>query len=811
MTGRWKPDRQGFATCYMVSGPREEPFESTLRDTQQIRYEVRLRETIALHAPAAEAACTPQLGKLSRLEMPWRVQDDPGSGFVDCSAFYSLMRRVSFDAAVCVVAPEDMRVRAALWSYAAVDLYLNGEKLCQIDRPVYKPISRREVTLPLKAGRNLVYLCCCNLGVRDTRSTVALQLLEGTEALTFDLPDEAHAGAVYDAERFLLDTRLTDASLLFPRPAPEGVRMTFSRTGPDGDMEEAAPVPVAAGAAEAALPEGWPYVRLSVETAGAALSRMLERTSRLQPLYGDTGLSVQENLTAILRRIAAVRSCPRGEGIHFPMANMLARWAVGEMREEDRALYAYTLELIDKRVDCSDFMMCGLIRYVKRCGIPAGLEERTRQAILHYRYWMDMDGFDGMCFWSENHALMFYSSAMLAGAMYPEDVFPRAGRTGRELSDMGCELVAQWLDDVERHGFEEFLSAVYMCVTFAVLLSVIDFGPEALSARAKRVADRLLGMLALHTFKDGLIAPMGRVYRGVLYPCSSGAMALVNMLDPARPYSYGEGWLGFYAGSGYRIPEGMKRLMDKPVETSYVTGNARVFLEKNDDYCLTSVACPREDHSFRRWPNETLRPDADTHTHAYTKSFNERFHGTTCFQPGTYGYQQHMWYAALDGTTAVFVNHPGSMSEGGDMRPGYWHGNGVMPALRQSHGMLGAVHHIPREHPLHYTHLYCPTCRFDEVRREDGWLALRKGTGYLAIWCSAALEPFEQGMNPGCEWRAYGDDTAYLVVCGGREWANMGAFLHHARAQGPTFDGRTLRAGGMTVTWQPSEDQTQYL
>ena len=132
MAGRWKPDRQGYATCYMVSGPREEPFESTLRDTQQIRYEVRLRETIALHAPAAEAACTPQLGKLSRLEMPWRVQDDPGSGFVDCSAFYSLMRRASFDAAVCVVAPEDMRVRAALWSYAAVDLYLNGEKLCQI-------------------------------------------------------------------------------------------------------------------------------------------------------------------------------------------------------------------------------------------------------------------------------------------------------------------------------------------------------------------------------------------------------------------------------------------------------------------------------------------------------------------------------------------------------------------------------------------------------------------------------------------------------------------------------------------------------
>ena len=93
----------------------------------------------------------------------------------------------------------------------------------------------------------------------------------------------------------------------------------------------------------------------------------------------------------------------------------------------------------------------------------------------------------------------------------------------------------------------------------------------------------------------------------------------------------------------------------------------------------------------------------------------------------------------------------------------------------------------------------------------NGWFFLRKGTGYIAVWCSAPLEAFNEGMNPGCEWRAYGDDTAYLVVCGGREWADMEAFLHHARAQGPSFDGRTLRAGGMTVTWQPSEDQTQYL
>ena len=811
MTGYWKPDRQGFAGCWMVSGPEETPFESGLRDTQQIRYEVRLRGQIARHEAVEEAAMPPALGSLSRLGLPWRVNDDPGCGFVDCSAFYSLMRRVRFDAAVCIVAPREMRVRAALWSYAAVDLYLNGERLGGIDTPVYKPISRREMSLPLRMGRNLVYLSCCNLGVRDTRSTVALQLLDSLDVLTFDLPDEGCAGAVYDAQRFLLDTRLSDTALVFPRKAPAGVSLTCGRPGPDGGMDSAPTVPVPAGSAAYALPEGWPVVRMTVEAPSFTLSRTLERTGQLRPQYGNPALSPEDNLTEILRRIAAVRTCPRGEGIHFPMANMLARRAVGETLWEDRALYAYTLGLIDKRVDCSDFMMCGLIRHIRRYGVAQGLEEETRRVIVNYRYWMDMDGFDGMCFWSENHALMFYSSAMLAGEMYPDALFPRAGKTGRELSAMGRDLVEQWLSDVEEHGFEEFLSAVYMCVTFAVLLSVIDFGPAALAERAAKVTDRMLGMLALHTFRDGLIAPMGRVYRGVLYPFSSGAMALVNMLDPARPYSYGEGWLGYLAGSGYRLPQGLKRLMDEPVETSYTTGNARVFLEKNADYCLTSVASPRQDTGFRRWQNQTLLPDAETRTHEYTKSFNERFHGTTCFAPGTWGYQQHMWYAALDGAAVVFVNHPGSMSERGDLRPGYWHGNGVMPALCQTHGMLGAVYHIPQEHPLHYTHLYCPVCRFDEMRQEDGWLALRRGTGYLAIWCSVGLEPHDGGMNPGCEWRAYGDDMAWLVVCGGREWADMASFLRFARSVQPTFRDRTLRAGDMTVAWQPSDDQTQYL
>ncbi len=283
--------------------------------------------------------------------------------------------------------------------------------------------------------------------------------------------------------------------------------------------------------------------------------------------------------------------------------------------------------------------------------------------------------------------------------------------TGKELYEAGKRRVEQWLDDVEEHGFEEFLSTVYMCVTFAGLLNTIDYSPKEISKRAARVTDRLLEMLALHTYKGSVIAPMGRVYRQLIYPFLQGAQALMNLVNPEVPYAYGEGWLAFYGTSSYHFPENLKELMEKEVCTEYKTGNALIRLEKNEDYCMTSVQSPRKDKGFKRWENLTLLEESqevDKNSHEYTKSLNERFHGTTCFEPGVYGYQQHIWSCALDSETQVFANHPGGTCDSSQMRPGYWYGNGVMPAVRQEKGILGAIYVIPEEHPIHFTHVYWP-------------------------------------------------------------------------------------------------------
>ena len=808
----WHLDREGFVTYYMVSGPRVSPFACAERDANQLRFEAYLRSIVAEH-PVLRGTENVSASENSRLGLPWFFRGGKDGAFVNFSNFYADMRRVAFDAATALTVPDERKIEAVLWSYAAVDVYCNGVRVGGLPQPVYKPVGRAEITLPLRAGKNVIYLACEALGVRDTRSVVGLQIVEGREEIQVSLPDERLAEDAAPALDFIESAELLPDALRFSRPAPEGTCWAWNDYDPDyAHVHLPKEWRDVSGQTRVDLPDGHAnlVLRLFFGERKHMLQRSFERTEQFRPARIHPVPSDKENLALIYRRIADVESLSRGEEFGFPIANMLARRYLGDTSRDDGRLMLETLNLIEKRVDCADFLVCGLIRYLKNYPVSEAVAKRAREALTHFRYWMDQDGFDGMCFWSENHCLMFYASAMQAGDMYPEEYFPLARMTGKELSAWGRGKVLDWLDDVERYGFEEFLSTVYMCVTFAALINVVDFAEEAVSARAARITDRLLSMLAVHTFKGGVVAPQGRVYRGVLYPFAAGAMALMNLADPAQPYDYGEGWLGFYATSRYRFPADLKEKMALPASLSYTTGNARIILEKREDWCLTSVQIPRE--PFSRWENETRKPDACPSSHSFVKSYNECFHGTTCFQPGVYGYQQHLWYAALDGEAAVFINHPGSPSEGGDMRPGYWHGNGVFPALKQQGAVLGLIYRIPEEHPLHYIHLYCPECRFDEARREGNWLLLRKGKGFVGLWSSVPMEPWT-GENFGCEQRMWGSEIACLCVCAGRETPDMDAFERYAFSFHPAYDAekRTLSAKAFLLTWVKGEDQTQYL
>ena len=468
-----------------------------------------------------------------------------------------------------------------------------------------------------------------------------------------------------------------------------------------------------------------------------------------------------------------------------------------------------TLSQIERRMDCADFMTCALIRLMKEYDLPEEILPEIKRVMLSFRYWMDEPGQDGMCFWSENHTMMFFQTAYFFGELWPEETFTRSGLTGAQLRARAKTRLREWLEEVCAHGFDEFNSGVYSPITFSALLNVVDYAEPELSRLAWRACDGILRMMALHCFKNVVISPEGREYHGVLAPWRGSLQALVQWVRPEAPYVYDE-WLSPLATTRYRMPEDLEALMDRTGAFTYESDNAVIELYKTADYALTSVQSPRRDGRTRVWqPDE--REQARDHF-IYVKSLNEHFHGTTEFQPGEFGYQQHLWNAALAQDLVVFVNHPGQSCEAmSEVRPGYWYGNGILPALRQEKNVLGAVYAIPQSYPIRFTHLYWDSAKFDEQISEGGWLLGRRGESYIGVWCNVPLADHDDVMF-GCEKRANAAITAWLTVCGSQaEQGSFPAFCRDCLGRAVEFDeaALTLTCAEFTLQSTPGQNGTQ--
>ena len=827
-----KVNEAGFITNYLISGPRETDFSAEVPAESrgnQIRYEQYLRSIVADCSISGQEAPV-MLGADSRLKMPWKYYFSYGNWFVDVSTFYSVLQKVELEAAVILNVDRDMTADAVLWSYAAVFVWCNGTRVCQMDTPCYKPIQKADMKLELKAGANLIYVNLQNLGVRDTRTLFGIQLLNHRDEVTVVLPEEQHTKPYIERERWLSDLVLDGHLLRCPSPAPAGTFLGYDTKSPDfADVATRVTGFEISGKSEIALEHGKPYLLVActiLPNAGEEdllpilsrekLVRHLEVIEDVVPVWIH-GLTYEDNLKRIYESISDVVSVNRGDQFGFAIPNILARKYTGREREDDMENFLISLQQVEDRYDCSDFLVSGIIRYLKNYEPDAGLKARIEEVLLNYRYWMDQDGEDGMCFFSENHALLFYSSAMLAGSLYPDSWFTRANMNGKELHEFGRQKVCQWLTEAEEQGYEEFLSTVYMCVTFAALLNVIDYAEPEIADRAKLAADKMLTQLCMHTYRGSIIAPMGRVYREVIYPFRQAAQSLMNIINPEVPASVCDEWLSYYATSSYQFPENLIELMEQEIKTVYSTGNALIHLYKTKDYCMTSVQSPRETDSFVRWENLTLLEEntaVDQSTHAYTRSLNERFHGTTCFEPGVYGYQQHMWCAALWNDTICFANHPGGTFDASSMRPGYWYGNGVMPAVKQEENGIGAIYVIPEAHPIHFTHVFWADKKFDRMERSGNWLFGKRESGFIGLWCSEKLKGCNDQLFDS-EYRAYGDESAYLCMCGCElEDGSFEAFTKKCIDRKPEFDKETKQLqtrDGFWLEYRRYVDKTQYI
>ena len=799
----------GFLTQFYYTGRHTTGFTTHAQDQNQLRLEKKMRAEAARHAPfTPPAPGSIALGAPSPLGPAWRFYYSHGNIFLDDSYFYNTLHQVEMHAVTGLTAAAPCTLRATLWSYDAVDVWVNGQRAGGIDLPCYKPIQQATLELPLQAGDNQIYLRLETLGVRDTRVAFALKIEDAPAGLRVTLPDAGHAAPCLTAAALLDGAVLAGDTLRLPAPLPEGAQLRLFNSALDVRSTAPTFTLVPAGGQRELPLAGYPQLgfQLEIPAGAATLTRRFARADAPAPAYrpGDTR-------TALLERIAAVGSIRREEDAGFAMYPMLARRALGRTPASDHEELRATLREIEERMDCADFMVTGLVRYIREYGFPDDLQDELRRVMLGFRYWMDEPGQDGMCFWSENHTLMFFSAAYFFGEIYPDAVFTCSGLTGRELRAKARVRIAEWLGDVNREGFDEFNSTVYTPVTFAAVLNLVDYAEPDLAAAATAACDLMLRRMARHVFKGVVYSPMGRVYDGVIAPWRESLQALVHAADPAAPDVYNE-WLSVLATTRYRFPDDLGAIMAECGDFRYPTSNAVVELRKTPDYLLTSVQSPRRDGVARVWqPDER---EAVKDHFIYVKSLNEHFHGTTQFQPGEFGYQQHLWTAALDTDLLVFANHPGqTCAAATEVRPGYWYGNGVVPALRQQGRVLGAVYCIPDTFPIQFTHLYWPAAKFDETRAEGRWLLGRRGGSYVAVWCSAALRDHDEVLF-GCEKRAETPRCAYLVVCGSAaEDGSFDAFAAACLARDVRFDAAaatpTLTCDEFALPFVPGSNGTQ--
>lgn len=126
---------------------------------------------------------------------------------------------------------------------------------------------------------------------------------------------------------------------------------------------------------------------------------------------------------------------------HMAGYKVLARYYLNNQLDDyDYELLDQVIEKIEQRIDCSDFGLACLFRIYKQIPIKEEYKQKIKQLALGFRYWMDEDGADAMCFWSENHSLLFFTCQMLAGRLWPEVGLSAQTASASTSTARGCAV-----------------------------------------------------------------------------------------------------------------------------------------------------------------------------------------------------------------------------------------------------------------------------------------------------------------------------------------------------------------------------------
>ena len=451
-----------------------------------------------------------------------------------------------------------------------------------------------------------------------------------------------------------------------------------------------------------------------------------------------------------------------------------------------------TLDFINGQYDCADFQLATLVRilYDFRDEVPDSVLTKIESILLNFRYWMDEPGENGMCYWSENHQILFASSEYLIGQLYPDSIFYNNGLTGSEHMEKAKILILDWLEMKWEYGFSEFYSNVYYSEDIGGMINLIDYSNnEEIVKKTKIVMDLLIYDVASQKSGNMFISVSGRAYEksrkgdpnASFYNITNFIWESESNLKPHLNY-------GFMASKNYEVPQVLKEIgndknraiikqsnglniTELENEGYYGFDNKSIMMQwgmgafTNSEIIRNSLKYIRKNNMFT---NEFLhdfkdldftvfrlfnlepiiskmiktQADGNAIQRANTYTFRTKDYSIYTVQnhfPNMNASQHHIAGMNLGDSFAVFHVHPAAPDSVKLHSPNYWVGYGRLPHAVQDENISLAIYNLPEEknpmemYMLDFTHAYFPTELFDSTFITNNYAFGKKGSAFTAF------------------------------------------------------------------------------
>ncbi|HPE75245.1 MAG TPA: hypothetical protein PLC80_04120 [Draconibacterium sp.] len=508
-----------------------------------------------------------------------------------------------------------------------------------------------------------------------------------------------------------------------------------------------------------------------------------------------------------------------------------------------------TLQFISSEYDCSDFRLVNLIRILYEYGdrIPEDYKSKIENVLFNFRYWWDEPGENSMCYWSENHQILFASAEYLIGQKYPDTVFKKSGLTGKEHMEKARKRILDWLFMRWNYGFTEFYSGVYYKEDIGGMINIIDLAQdEELVKKTQIIMDLLFYDVASQNIKTYFVSASGRAYEGNRKGGPGANLGGLTRFFWGDGEKRGEGMLyGMVVSKKYKLPPVLAEIavdssnviikqnngldiQELKTEGYFGTDNRSMMMQwgmeafTNPEIIRNSLQHMRNcnmfsnefiggfktlDFTLLNWLHlepalvRIINPQSNgvaiQKGNTYTcKTKDYTIYTAQNYHPGTYGDQQHIFGMNIGNSFSIFHMHPALPADKKYQSPNYWVGYGHIPHVAQDKNVNLAIYNIPKKKGLmemallDFTHAYFPKDLFDTVFISENYAMGKKGDAYCAF---ITANPLAFKENTTDDLIQPGKQTFWITEAGSpSEDGSFEAFCNRIRQNQINFNPKTL-------------------